>query len=342
MTTNNLNPVGTTLPATLPTPTPAPSGMSVLAKLVIGIAALFFTAFLYVAFSGSGSSRPPTMPPARGEDQLDDRQRQEVERITLALHGFFGNTPSAYAEEFGRIYAKFTGDCPITAHDIGAANLLLTNLSSPASAEPSVRVDPSRETNEQRRLLREAQDRELEETLRIDQQREAEEQSLRERESAMTKALTPLNAEISEATTALGARYKELSPLDRPWQIISNQACYGGMKAEETYATKFQQIAKHCSLEESLDRSIPDDRYRKRVDAFNAQFPDEGEAFAQKRATLAESYQAYTATLKQVHERLAWVRLRAYHDEVGEEFFAAQFSREFLSKVRNGEALLRP
>jgi len=341
MTTNNLNPIGTTLPATLPTPTPAPSGMSVLAKLVIGIAALFFTAFLYVAFSGSG--KPSTMPPVRKEDQLDESQRQEIERITLALHGFFENTPPAYAEEFGRIYAKFTGECSITAHDIEAANLLLANLSSPASAESSVRVGPSRETNEQRRRLREQQDEEFAEASVVDQLRKAKEQSLRERETAMTEALTPLNAEISEAKEALGVRLGALNPLQECWRMVSNYASFNvKLRAEETYATVFEGFEKRFGVTESLDRSIPEDCYHEAVTRFNAQFPDEGEAFAQKRTILDKSYKAYNAQLREVRERLAWVRLRAYHDEVGEEFFAAQFSREFLSKVRNGEELPRP
>lgn len=348
MPTNNLNPIGHPFAAHLSTPAPAPSGMSALAKIVIGIAALFFTAFLYVAFSGSSSTRP--MPPARSEDELDAKQRAEVERIRPILLEYFEKVvPDQHNAEFQQLAAVFTGSCPITGHHIEAANLLLAKLSSPASAEPSVRVDPSRETNEQRRLLREEQDREYDEAIWIDQERElqqrlreAQEKSLRERESAMTKAFTPLQDNLIEATTALGIRYKELIPLDRPWQIIFSQACYVGNEVEKTFTTKFQEIESHCGLADSLDCSIPKDRYREAVTCFNAQFPDEGESFAQQREALAKSYQSYTTVLDRVHERLAWVRLKAYHDEVGEEFFAAQFSKELLRKVREGEDLPRP
>lgn len=168
MATNNLNPIGTNLPANHPTPTPAPSGMSVLAKLVIGIAALFFTAFLYVAFSGSG--KPSTMPPVRKEDQLDERQRQEIERISPKLLGYFDKVvPPQHEAEFQRLATLFTNDCPITAHDIEAANLLLQQLASPASVGSSVRVDTSVETDEQRRDLIKQQDQDYKKALDADQ-----------------------------------------------------------------------------------------------------------------------------------------------------------------------------
>lgn len=349
MTTNNLNPIGHPFAAHLSTPAPAPSGMSALAKIVIGIAALFFTAFLYVAFSGSSSTRP--MPPARSEDELDAKQRAEVERIRRILLEYFEKVvPHQHNAEFQQLAAVFTGSCPITGHDIEAANLLLAKLSSPASAEPSVRVDPSRETNEQRRLLREEQDREYDEAIWIDQERqleqrlrEAQEKSLRERESAMTKALTPLNAEITEATTALDARFKALEPLDNCWRMVSNYVSFNiKLRAEETYATVFKGFEERFIVTVSLDCLIPEDRYREAVARFNAEFPDEGGSFAEKRATLTESYKGYAKALERVHERLAWVRLNAYHDEVGEKFFAAQFSRELLRKVREGEDLPRP
>ena len=336
MNTNNLNPLANHPSASLPTPTPAPSGMSVLAKLVVGVAALFFAVYICIGISGFISS-------LRKEDELDESQRREVERITLALHGFFENTPPAYAEEFGRIYAKFTGECSITAHDIEAANLLLANLSSPASAESSVRVDPSRETNEQRRRLREQQDQEFAEARMADQLRKAQERSLRERETAMTKALTPLNAEISEATEALGVRLGALNPLQECWRMVSNYASFNiKLRAEETYAIVFEGFEKRFGVAESLDRSIPEDCYHEAVTRFNAQFPDEGEAFAQKRTTLDKSYKAYTAQLSEVRERLAWVRLRAYHDRVGEEFFTTHFSRDLLGKICRGEEVPLP
>lgn len=337
MATNNLNPTGTHLPVNHPTPTPAPSGMSVLAKLVIGIAALFFTAFLYVAFSGSG--KPSTMPPVRKEDQLAERQRQEIERITLALQEYFGKTPPTYSEQFGRIYEKFTGECKITAHDIEAANLLLQQLASPASADSSVRVDTSVETDEQRRDLIKQQDQDYKKALDADQLKRV----LRERETTMTEALTPLNAEITEATEALGVRLEALRPLQECWRTVSTHAFYDiKLGPEETYATAFKSFEERLGVTESLDCSMPEDCYHEAVTRFNVLFPDEEESFVQKRATLAKGYQAYTATLEQVFERLAWVRLRAYHDKVGEAFFAEHFSKELLGKICRGEEVPLP
>ncbi len=337
MATNNLNPIGQSLPPSLPTPTPAPSGMSVLAKLVVGVAALFFAVYICIGISGFISS-------LRKEDQLNEEQQQEVEKIRPILLGYFDKiVPDQYQDEFQRLATVFTGSCQITAHDIAAANMLLANLSSPPSMKPG-------ETLEESRRLKNQQDREFKEALRIDQQkkeerglREVQEQRLRARETAMTEALTPLNAEITEATKVLGVRLEALQPLQECWRTATTHACYGvKLGPEETYATTFKNFEERFGVTESLDYSIPKNVYHERVEAFNARFPDEGEPFAQKRATLAKGYQAYSAIIKQVFERLAWVRLKAYHLEVGEEFFAVQFSREFLSKVRNGEELPCP
>lgn len=336
MSINNFNPIGQTLRAPY-IPTPASPRISALAKVVIGIAALFFTAFLYVTFSNSSSSRS-----IRREDGLSEEQQREVNKITQTLHHYFDNPPSAHAEEFKRLYAKFTGGSKITPEDIAAANHLIVALSSLPSVSPVRQGSCDRETIVQTRALRDAQDKEYQEALEADQLRLAQKRSLEERQTAMAEALSSLQADLTQATSDLDVRYSELAPLDKPWGIIFNQARYGGLRAGETFTAEFQKLEERYHLAESIDRSIPKDLYRDQVARFNTDFPDEADFFAQKRKALTESYENYTTALDQVYARLAWVRLKTYHGEVGETFFTTQFSKELLGKVHEGEELPRP
>ena len=78
------------------------------------------------------------------------------------------------------------------------------------------------------------------------------------------------------------------------------------------------------------------------VEEFNTQFPDEGKFFDGKRAALAEGYEAYAFAIKSMQDKLAWERLKVYHEEVGERFFREQLSRDLLTKIKDREELPRP
>ena len=339
MSINNLNSVGQTLtaPSIL---TPPPSRMSVLAKVVIGIAALFFTAFLYVAFSTSTSSSSRSI---RREDELNEEQQREVERIRLILLRYFEETvPAEHNAEFQRLFGLFTSDCRITPQDIAAAQSLLVALSSPPSVSPSVRPEPcDQERIAQTRALKDEQDKAFQEALEKDRLKAAQKRSLEERQTAMIKALTSLQADLTQATSDLDARFEALKPIEECWKRFCTIANCNGAIPNQKYSALFSELEERYIKEVEIDLSIPENLFSTPIEQFNARFSDQGEFFDQKRAALTESLEGYTEARERLQQGLAWSRLKAYHAEVGEEFFASQLPK-CLTLIREGEELPRP
>jgi len=103
----NLNPAAHIAPEVLPAP--ATSGMSAVAKIVIGVAALFFAIFVYVALSGSKGSGG--MPPAQRKDELSEEHQAEAEKIRqILLQSLDGGVSAEYRipADLQHIYRKLS------------------------------------------------------------------------------------------------------------------------------------------------------------------------------------------------------------------------------------------
>lgn len=309
----NLNPTPKLAPV-IPK-APASSGMSPIAKVVMVLAAVFFATYVFIAISKFGKNGGTKKPP---------EEDQEISKIQQALGKFFDNVPPGHSAEYGRVYAKFTGSCKITPDDIEAANALIGKL----QARPT-------ETADQRTALREEQDREYQVALEKDRMASIQ----RERLVLMTDSLTGLQAEIFLALEALNARFTDLEKLEQCW----GRLCIFARNPQIGSFTKlFSDLEAHFKVETVKDLSVPKDQFSQKVESFYAQFPDEGKGYDEKRAALEESYQGYCDVIMRVQERLLWTRLKAYHAEVGEDFFASHFSIELLTQMRRGEALPAP
>ncbi|QVL57196.1 MAG: hypothetical protein KFB93_07385 [Simkaniaceae bacterium] len=293
----NLNPAAHIAPEVLPVP--AASGMSAVAKVVIGVAALFFAIFVYVALSGSKTSSGSSYAP---RDEADEKLQSEIARIQQKLGTFFDMAPSsAHAEEYSCIYAKFTSDCPITAEDVEAANRLIAALSVATSVIAGVSGDP---------LIRE-QNREFEEALRIDKQRQLETeeeraallvQQRKEQEEAFLqekrRTVDPEHKALIQEFIMMDGFdwWRTLSPFVQPirdFQRISRNYTEVQLREKNTILGIFK--AKKGLNNRPLDREVRDrdveiDR-RFKVDDFNRTY--DLEEFAEQRASLEKAYGHY-------------------------------------------------
>lgn len=307
----------TVLPPTLPIA--APTGMSTAAiKLVIAVATLFFSAFIYIAFSKPSK---PTCPPHNVDSQ------EEIERKINLLKRGMETFQGVATQEIGQIFA-FNGE-EVLNQD------LLTKLEEFVAQlrykYPVIKLDENINvlSNPAYSALQK-KDREdnaaaLEESKKVDDAKAHEAKNKEE----MEKALTLLLTEMEKATLALKERFESMKPLVDCWRSFQAQARVGGLDAKKGIAKQFSEAEAHFMVSSYLNVTSVDDRYKDCVQLFKSSMS----LLEGQKAQLEKSYKAYTDSISTIHEKLAWVRLKKLYEDVGEETFREKFNTNHLSEV---------
>lgn len=187
------------------------------------------------------------------------------------------------------------------------------------------------------RELKVQQDEQLKEALLEDQLREVQ----KAEEKQMQQEVKELQSKIVKATKALEVQINSLEPHRQCWTQISNIVFH--KSSIENLGEFFSQIETHrVKQEKQVDMTSPNDCFSDQVVSLDSQLSGKEGVFKTEKERLHSTYDLYLDSLEQVKERLAWVRLKDYHSEVGEEFLKSHLNMDLLKKIREGKELPKP
>lgn len=292
---------------------PASKEMSFAAKVIAGLALLFFAAFAYVLTTRR--SMPPTDSEKKGEPEgrrptttlplpaasglvASRSTEQQIANDIASLRTAMQLFQAENGVDTGRMFSLMDSSVPINA---STRETLIEFVAHLRDTYPRITVsgEARRLTNPKVSEIQAIARSKGEAALREASEADRAKRALAERERQMKVVLEPLKDELRDAIRTLDERTGKLEPA---------AVCYarytltkGKPEEIETFQERFKVTD---AVIEVLREEAPTDQFVDRVQGFKADFPED--TFIEQQADLQRAYESYKASIENLNRHMQW------------------------------------